>query len=66
MRDWIVPTNRRYPLALLLGALSEAFPAAEAKAFVIIEYVLLKVRRACRVPCVCVFECVCVRAWAAV
>lgn len=44
VRDWIVPTNRRYPLALLLGALREAFPMAEdvRDDFVVIEYVLLK------------------------
>ena len=39
VRDWIVPTNRRYPLAQLLGALRAAFPYATRKGddFVVIE-----------------------------
>ncbi|GLC46808.1 hypothetical protein PLESTB_001801100 [Pleodorina starrii] len=43
VRDWIVPTNRRYPLDELLGALREAFPYDKRKGddFVVIEYVLL-------------------------
>ncbi|GIL77975.1 hypothetical protein Vretimale_7376 [Volvox reticuliferus] len=43
VRDWIVPTNRRYPLDQLLGALREAFPYDKRKGdnFVVIEYVLL-------------------------
>ncbi|KAG2436286.1 hypothetical protein HXX76_006597 [Chlamydomonas incerta] len=43
VRDWIVPTNRRYPLDELLGALREAFPYGKRKGddFVVIEYVLL-------------------------
>ncbi len=31
VRDWIVPTNRRYPLGELLGALREAFPYGKRK-----------------------------------
>ncbi len=31
VRDWIVPTNRRYPLDQLLGALREAFPYDKRK-----------------------------------
>ncbi|KAG2493191.1 hypothetical protein HYH03_008611 [Edaphochlamys debaryana] len=43
VRDYIVPTNRRYPLEQLLGALRAAFPYATRKGddFVVIEYVLL-------------------------
>ncbi|EFJ46352.1 hypothetical protein VOLCADRAFT_105556, partial [Volvox carteri f. nagariensis] len=43
VRDWIVPTNRRYPLEQLLGVLREAFPYDKRKGdnFVVIEYVLL-------------------------
>ncbi|GLI63461.1 hypothetical protein VaNZ11_006434 [Volvox africanus] len=43
VRDWIVPTNRRYPLDQLLGALRESFPYDKRKGddFVVIEYVLL-------------------------
>lgn len=44
IRDWIVPTNRRYPLAELMGALEELYPIQSAKSddFVVIEYVMLK------------------------
>ncbi|KXZ48715.1 hypothetical protein GPECTOR_26g618 [Gonium pectorale] len=31
VRDWLVPTNRRYPMAELLGALREAFPYDKRK-----------------------------------
>ncbi|GFR46078.1 hypothetical protein Agub_g7545 [Astrephomene gubernaculifera] len=43
VRDWLVPTNRRYPLEQLMGALREAFPYDKRKGddFVVIEYVLL-------------------------
>ena len=44
MRSWIVPTNRRYPLAELLGALREMYPIEQRRGadFVIIEYTLLQ------------------------
>lgn len=44
VRDWIVPTNRRYPLDMLLGTLRSAFPYGQRKGddFVVIEYVLLR------------------------
>ncbi|MEW5306884.1 MAG: hypothetical protein WDW36_009321 [Sanguina aurantia] len=43
VRNWIVPLNRKYPLAELLGTLREAFPTGKLKGdnFVIFEYVLL-------------------------
>lgn len=31
VRNWIVPLNRKYPLAELLGTLREAFPTGKLK-----------------------------------
>ncbi len=31
VRDWIVPTNRRYPIHQLIGLLKERFPIEKAK-----------------------------------
>jgi adenine C2-methylase RlmN of 23S rRNA A2503 and tRNA A37 len=46
IRSWIVPTNRKYPLAELMGALAELYPlhdpGLKRDDFVVIEYVLLK------------------------
>lgn len=44
VRDYIVPTNRRYPLDMLLGVLREAYPYGKRRGdnFVVIEYVLLR------------------------
>ncbi len=47
VRDWLCPTNRRWNLATLLGALQQDYPrdltirAAATRKFVLIEYVLL-------------------------
>ncbi|KAG1672219.1 hypothetical protein FOA52_002920 [Chlamydomonas sp. UWO 241] len=43
VRDWIVPVNRRYPLADLVALLEEYFPTASARGdrFIVIEYVML-------------------------
>jgi len=46
VRDWIVPVNRRYPLAELVSLLEEYYPMttqhARGDRFVVIEYVLLR------------------------
>jgi hypothetical protein len=53
-RSWVVPVNRKYPLAELMGALAELYPelGGDSKRrtddFVVIEYVMLKGRRAIR------------------
>lgn len=45
MRDWLCPVNRRWPLAVLLGALARDYPrrpnGAASRHFVLIEYVML-------------------------
>jgi 23S rRNA (adenine2503-C2)-methyltransferase len=45
VRDWLCPVNRRWPLAVLLGALARDYPrrpnGAASRHFVLIEYVML-------------------------
>lgn len=43
VRDWLCPVNRRWPLAVLLGALARDFPrgVTTSRHFVLIEYVML-------------------------
>lgn len=43
VRDWLCPVNRRWPLAVLLGALACDYPrgATTSRHFVLIEYVML-------------------------
>lgn len=45
VRDWLCPVNRRWPLAVLLGALVRDYPrrpnGAASRHFVLIEYVML-------------------------